>query len=131
MIVFDLLCQSGGEVFEAWFQSNSDFEDQSARGLVECPYCASTDITKAPMAPHIPRGRDFAASLAALQAEVLRDSEWVGGAFADTARAMHHGEIEPRKVHGQASPAEATALVQEGVPVAALPLPIAPPDQVN
>jgi hypothetical protein len=68
---------------------------------------------------------------AALQAEALRHSKWVGDAFADVARAMHHGDLEPTKVHGQTSRAEAIALVQEGVPVAALPLPVPPPDQVN
>jgi hypothetical protein len=44
---------------------------------------------------------------------------------------MHSGEIEPAQVHGQATLAEAKSLVEEGVPVAPLPLPVVPPTQVN
>ena len=44
MIVFDLQCRDGGETFEAWFRSSSDFDEQSAGGLVECPFCRSTNF---------------------------------------------------------------------------------------
>ena len=49
MIVFDLQCREGGETFEAWFRSNADYEEQQRAGLVECPYCGSASIVKAPM----------------------------------------------------------------------------------
>jgi hypothetical protein len=62
---------------------------------------------------------------------MLKDSRWVGDRFAETARAMHSGEIEPEQVHGQATLADAKALADEGVPVAPLPLPVVPPTQVN
>ena len=71
------------------------------------------------------------AKVAALQAELLRNSRWVGDEFADTARAMHSGEIEREQVHGQATLEQAKSLVDEGVPVAPLPLPVTPPNQVN
>lgn len=136
MIVFDLQCQNSGDVFEGWFRSNADYEQQLAEGLVECPACRSRAVGKAPMAPNVPRRdadrfAEAAAALAQIQAEMLRDSEWVGDAFADEARAMHLGETEVRKVHGRASLGEARALVDEGVPVAPLPLPVVPPNQVN
>jgi hypothetical protein len=69
--------------------------------------------------------------LATRQAKALESSEWVGTAFADRARAMHLGEEKHATIHGQASLAEAKALVDEGVPVAPLPLPIVPPGKVN
>ncbi len=69
--------------------------------------------------------------LAAIQAELLKDSRWVGDEFADTARAMHSGEIEREQVHGNATLEQAKSLVDEGVPVAPLPLPVVPPSQVN
>ena len=133
MIVFDLVCLDGGETFEAWFRSGSDYDEQLAGGLVQCPFCQSANIAKAPMAPRLPRkGSDNSlARVAALQAEMLKDSRWVGDKFADTARAMHSGEIEREQVHGQATLAQAKSLVEEGVPVAPLPLPVIPPDQVN
>ncbi|QIK77939.1 DUF1178 family protein [Sphingomonas piscis] len=133
MIVFDLQCRGGGERFEAWFDSNADYERQAKAGLVQCPYCASTEVEKAPMAPSVPRKGDAnaLARLAAMQAEMLKNSEWVGDKFVETARAMHSGEIEPGLVHGQARLSDAKALVEEGVPIAPLPLPVVPPGQVN
>jgi len=132
MIVFDLQCLDGGETFEAWFRSSSDYEEQQAAGLVQCPCWAAANIAKAPMAPRVPaKSSDPMAKLAAIQAEMLKDSNWVGDQFAETARAMHSGEIEPAQVHGKATLAEAKSLVEDGVPVAPLPLPVVPPTQVN
>jgi hypothetical protein len=133
MIVFDLICLDGGETFEAWFRSNADYDEQRGTGLVECPFCQSTHIAKAPMAPSVPRkpADSPLAKVAALQAEMLKGSRWVGDEFAETARAIHGGEIEPEPVHGNATVEQAKALVDEGVPVAPLPLPVVPPSQVN
>jgi hypothetical protein len=133
MIVFDLVCLDGGETFEAWFRSNADYDEQREAGLVECPFCQSPHIAKAPMAPSVPRkpiDGPFA-KVAELQAELLKGSRWVGDEFAETARAIHGGEIKPEPVHGNATVEQAKALVDEGVPVAPLPLPVVPPSQVN
>ena len=133
MIVFDLQCRDGGETFEAWFSSNADYEEQRAGGLVQCPMCQSANIQKAPMAPRVPRkGSDNPLTrLAAMQTEMLKQSRWVGDSFAETARAMHAGEIAPEQVHGKATLDEAKSLVEDGIPVAPLPLPVTPPSQVN
>ena len=136
MIVFDLRCADGCAVFEGWFDSNADYQDQSERGLVQCPYCGTERVEKAPMAPRVGRSdvvvpQEAIAALAALQARMLSKSEWVGTDLPETARAMHLGEIEPRPVHGQASAEEARSLIEEGVPVLPLPLPVIPPGQVN
>ena len=69
--------------------------------------------------------------LAKLQSEVLKDSRWVGRKFADEARAMHYGEAQPQQIHGESSPQEAEALAQEGIAIAALPLPVIPPEAKN
>jgi hypothetical protein len=133
MIVFDLQCGAGCGTFEAWFRSSAEFDEQRAGGLVQCPVCQSDKIAKAPMAPRVPRkGSDNPiARLAAMQAEMLKESRWVGDKFADTARAMHTGEIEQAPVHGNATLEQAKSLVDDGVPVAPLPLPVTPPSQVN
>ena len=138
MIVFDLKCLGGCAVFEGWFSSSGDFAEQSERGLVQCPYCGSTEVAKAPMAPRVSRSdgalfeaKDAIAALAAAQAELLRKSEWVGADLPETARAMHLGEMEPRPVHGQASADQARSLIDEGVSIIPLPLPVLPPRQVN
>ena len=133
MIVFDLQCGDDCGTFEAWFRSNADYEEQRGAGLVQCPVCQSSDIGKAPMAPSVPRkGQDSRiAKLAALQAAALKNSRWVGDEFTETARAMHNGEIESEQVHGKATLEQARSLVDDGIPVAPLPLPVTPPNQIN
>ena len=155
MIVYDLSCTDGHR-FEGWFGSSADFEDQRARGLLACPHCGSGDVAKAPMAPAVPAkgntrqdilpsesSRPMAntpmppevqkalAALAKAQAEALKKSTWVGEKFAEESRAMHYGERDEAPIHGQATLAEAKALIEEGVPVAPLPFPVAPPDKLN
>jgi hypothetical protein len=155
MIVFDLSCDSGHR-FEGWFDSSEDFAAQQERGLVNCPRCGSAAVAKAPMAPSVgkkgnqqasppaPQGKQTLArgpmpkevaealgKLAEAQAKALENSKWVGGAFAEQSRAMHYGERDAETIHGQATPEEAKALVEEGIPVSPLPFPVAPPDELN
>jgi hypothetical protein len=52
MKVLDLQCESE-HAFEGWFGSESDFQSQLARGLVECPVCGNTRITKKLSAPRL------------------------------------------------------------------------------
>jgi hypothetical protein len=155
MIVFDLSCPDGHR-FEGWFGSSDDYADQQARGLLACPVCGSAAVSKAPMAPAVPaKGntrqevlppeapRQLAntpmppqvqkalAGLAKAQAEALKNSTWVGDKFADETRKMHYGERDVALIHGQATLAEAKALIEEGVPVAPLPFPVAPPEKLN
>jgi hypothetical protein len=146
MIVFDLKCRRD-HVFEAWFQSGSAYEAQRKAGKVTCPECGSAKIVKAPMAPHLARGReiaprqDIAASdaslptadaaaapspremLLRLKREVEAKCENVGERFAEEARKIHYGETERRDIYGQASDADAAALVEEGIEFQPLPWP--------
>ena len=145
MIVFDLKC-GAGHVFEAWFGSSVDYEDQQARKLIQCPVCGDGTVGKAVMAPRIgsgasddapapvasgpaPEMKALLGAMAHLQAKMLETSEWVGRRFADEARAIHLGESEQRSIHGEATPAEAAALRDEGVEVMPLPLPVTPPER--
>jgi hypothetical protein len=145
MIVFDLRC-TNAHVFEAWFASTPAYEEQRSGGLLACPICGDDRVEKAVMAPNIAakgnRARADArpaadpakaalALLAAAQAKALEGSTWVGPRFADRARAMHLGEEDRTPIHGQATPAEARALNDEGVTIAPLPLPVVPPEARN
>ncbi|GGH32672.1 hypothetical protein GCM10007036_44740 [Alsobacter metallidurans] len=61
MIRYALACESGHS-FESWFRDGASFDDQAARGLVECPHCGSAKIAKQIMAPSVARtDRDAAA----------------------------------------------------------------------
>ena len=156
MIVFDLECRTGGHRFEGWFSSSDDFAAQAGRGLVSCPQCGSHDVAKAVMAPNVgrkgnqlpaprsaerstphaggrlpPEALQMMQALAAMQAEALKSSRWVGESFAEQSRKMHYGEAEAETIHGQATIQEAKELLEEGVPVMPLPFPVAPPDELN
>ena len=160
MIVFDLHCEHGHR-FEGWFGSSQDYDSQRERGLVACPECETTQVSKAPMAPAVPvkgnqRGDARAATaraqtgeglmaggsippevqkamraLAEAQAKALKQSRYVGDKLADEARAMHYGDKDLEAIHGKATLKEAQELIEEGVPVAPLLAPFTPPDELN
>lgn len=153
MISFDLKC-AGGHVFEIWFRSSADYDRQREAGLIDCPTCGEQQVEKAAMAPAVAaKGnqrsmsisdqfmtqgggsdeqiRALMSALADAQAKALKESQWVGDKFADQARAMHYGETENAAIHGTANLAEARAMMEEGVPVAPLLVPVVPPDQSN
>lgn len=148
MKVLDLHCHEG-HVFEGWFASEDDFQSQNQRGLVQCPWCGDSSISKrlsaprlnlgakppapAPAQPTAGAGSQEAVALPpALQAawlelarKIAANTEDVGKRFADEARRMHHGETEERAIRGQATPDEAAQLLDEGIAVLPLPLPAA------
>ena len=149
MIIFDLKCMPQGHVFEGWFGSSADYEDQQARGLVSCPICGGAEVAKAVMAPAVGakgnRGgrapelfssdaesvKHMLAALAAEQKKMLAASEHVGDRFADEARAIHLGEAAARAIHGRATRAQAEGLIEDGIPVAPLPFPVVEPGEEN
>lgn len=55
MKVLDLQCEQH-HLFEGWFGSEEDFQNQLGRNLVSCPMCASTSVTKRLSAPRLNLG---------------------------------------------------------------------------
>jgi hypothetical protein len=55
--------------------------------------------------------------------ELLTKSEDVGKQFPEEARRIHYKEAPARAIRGQATQEEHDELVDEGIPVARLPLP--------
>ncbi len=102
-----------------------------ARGGRHAPARPGADTTVMKRGPLPPEVAEALGKLAEAQARALRDSTWVGDAFAEQSRAMHYGERDPATIHGQATADEARALFEEGIPVAPLPFPVAPPDEMN
>lgn len=141
MIRYALICEHAHE-FEGWFGSSGDFDDQHARGLVECPMCASKAVRKQIMAPAVSGTKRTAPDAAArptqammleamgrIRRHVEENFDDVGDTFAKEARAMHEGKTEVRGIYGQATPTEVRDLVEDGVPVA--PLPPEPPKKTD
>ena len=126
--------------FEAWFASSVDYDDQAARGLVECPFCGVSQVRKQIMAPAVAGTKkaapapDVAKKMQAMMMQAAREVrahvetnfDYVGDAFAREARDIHEGRSEKREIYGEATPAEVKKLKDDGVPCA--PLPTLPPD---
>lgn len=83
-------------------------------------------MAKLPPALHEALGK-----MAAMQAQALQQSTWVGDQFAAQSRAIHYGEQDQATIHGQATLKEASDLLEEGIAVMPLPFPVAPPGEVN
>ncbi len=52
MIHYQLRCDQDHE-FDGWFNDSTGFEKQAKRGLIECPSCGGTKVTRALMAPAV------------------------------------------------------------------------------
>ena len=149
MIVFDLLCGDGHR-FEGWFGSAGDFASQKDRRLLACPTCGSSTVERVPSAarinlgaaepkPPVPapngqqvktpdmEGKDAFAIAQMLYSrmldELLTKSEDVGREFPDEARKIFYQQAPARPIRGQATDQEHQELIDEGIPVARLPLP--------
>ncbi len=150
MIHYQLRCASGHE-FDGWFRSSDAFESQAAEKLLSCPRCADTQVIRAMMAPRIskaavapvaaaptetvadaaqtPPGREVAvtmpdsmrAALSRMRREIEERCDYVGRDFAAEARRIHDGESPTRGIYGEASPAEAEALAEDGIAIARIP----------
>jgi hypothetical protein len=141
MIRFSLTCDND-HAFDGWFRNGEDFDAQKARGLVSCPVCHSTGVGKALMAPAVSTGRrqdkvalamgeeqrKALAKLKAMAEEAKKNADYVGDKFAEEARRIHFGEVEPRGIYGEASAEEARGLIEDGVEFVPLP---SFPDDVN
>jgi hypothetical protein len=140
MIRYALICEHAHE-FEGWFGSSGDYDDQQARGLLDCPICASKAVRKQIMAPSVagtrrtvqdearPGQAMMLEAMGRLRQHVEENFDNVGDSFAKEARAIHEGKSEVRGIYGQATPTEVKALVEDGVPVA--PLPPEPPKKTE
>ena len=90
---------------------------------------AEADSADAPLSGPmiVPQDNELRAKLKELRDHIKATADNVGEQFPEQARKMHYGEIEHRPIYGDASPAEAKALIEEGVEV--LPLPVLPDDR--
>lgn len=136
MIQFSLKCADGHE-FDSWFQSGDAYDKLALAGMVSCAVCGGGQVEKAIMAPRVQVARTQNAqpsgalstpasaherALAELRRRVEENSDYVGLNFAAEARAMHDGTAPERAIYGEARLDEARALLEDGVPVAPLPL---------
>ncbi|MFK7753116.1 MAG: DUF1178 family protein [Sedimentitalea sp.] len=141
MIQYALKCAEG-HVFDSWFQSAEAYDRLAQSGHVTCSVCGASDVDKAIMAPRVGTGREAVPdapltgpvnptekALAEMRSKIEKESDYVGGAFASEARAMHLGDAPKRAIYGEAGLDEARKLIDDGIKVA--PLPFVPNRKTN
>ena len=86
MKVYNLACPLDHR-FEGWFASEEDCLAQQDKGMLACPVCDSTEITRMPSAPHIAKSSSM--ELATPKADLSNPS---GGVVALTG--SDHSQLE-------------------------------------
>jgi len=132
MIAFDLKC-SKGHTFEGWFRDLESFNEQNAKGMITCPTCKDTMITrvlspvsvKSSQSADKPRGEseiDYQKLAHGIVNYIQNNFEDVGTEFAKEALKMHYGVADRRNIRGTATAGEEEVLKGEGIKFFKFPL---------
>ena len=132
MIAYDLQCASGHR-FEGWFEDEKAYLDQKSKGLVACPVCDDTVVSRIPSvfaiksSPAEKRQQLSTDQLAVIGRQVAeyveKNFDNVGSDFAKEALKMHFGVTEPRNIRGTSTQEEEKTLKKEGIEFFKIPLP--------
>ena len=131
MIAFDLQC-ANGHTFEGWFEDSCAFERQRKDGLIACPVCNATSISKqlstfAIKGAHSTGAANNNPDLERISRKLVdyvqKNFDDVGSDFAKEALKMHYGASEPRNIRGVSTEQEEKTMRAEGVGFFKVPLP--------
>ena len=147
MINFSLICKKNHE-FEGWFRTSEDYELQIKQGLISCPFCSNTSISKALMAPAVRSSKkthvkkfpshkneknkkienkslikddNIRVALRNFRSYIEKNCEDVGDNFAKEARLISKGESKERSIYGKVNNKDAEKLLDEGIEITAIP----------
>jgi hypothetical protein len=145
MILYQLQCEQEHQ-FEAWFKDSQAFDKQAKRKLLNCPTCGSEKVSKALMAPRISKSNnkklqgdlskgsshadrkketsealELRQKLKKLQKNIEEKCDYVGNNFAEEARKIHYGEVDPHGIYGETTSEDAKELVDEGIEFSSMP----------
>jgi hypothetical protein len=139
MIAFDLTC-SNGHSFEGWFKDLESFNEQNSKGMITCPFCKNTDITRilSPVAIKSSQGEekprevepDYKKLANGIMEYIKNNFDNVGTDFSKEALKMHYGVAEKRNIRGSATAVEEEILKEEGIKFFKIPS-IKPKDDDN
>lgn len=100
MKVYNLACPLDHR-FEGWFASEEDCLAQQDKGMLACPICDSTEITRMPSAPHIAKSGSNKEILPSTDLTVANpataDNSGVGGSLSGDVVALtgsDHSQLE-------------------------------------
>ncbi len=136
MIVFDLQC-ANDHTFEGWFEDNRAYEDQEKKGMITCPVCNDSRVTKilSSVAIRSSTGQadthnQYAHHMDAITEAsrqvadyVEKNFDNVGADFTKEALKIHYGVTEPRNIRGVSTENEEKTLKSEGIEFYKIPIP--------
>jgi hypothetical protein len=129
MIHYQLRCGQSHD-FDGWFKDSASFEKQAKRRLIECPECGGTDVERALMAPALAKRAAMPVPVtqspppAQIEAAPNPPPERLPAqmlAFLQRMRAMHRGDVEPKRIYGETTEEQAESLAEEGIAVTKIP----------
>ena len=136
MIAYDLQCVNG-HAFEGWFEDSDAYQSQKKRGLIACPVCNDTHVSRIPStfaikSSSMPTGSSpQEKNLKKMGKEIIqfveKNFDDVGCDFAKEALKIHYGVEEPRNIRGVSTKEEEKMLKEEGIDFVKIPMP-APPE---
>ena len=73
------------------------------------------------MHPAVRQAAELKRQLRALRRVVEENCDYVGPRFAEEARKIHYGEVDPRGIYGESTPEESERLKDEGIEFGSVP----------
>jgi len=124
MIAFDLRC-SNGHSFEGWFKDLESFNEQNSKGMIICPSCKNTGITRVLSPVAIKSSQveekpkevkpDYEKLAVGVMEYIKNNFDDVGTAFAKEALKIHYGVTKKRNIRGSATTEEEETLKEEAI----------------
>jgi hypothetical protein len=123
-----------GHTFEGWFEDSSAYDTQKKRGLITCPVCNDTMVSKIPSTFAIKGSQQVAPDKISKEMDlknigrdiidyVDKNFDNVGCDFAKEALKIHYGVTEPRNIRGVSTEEEEKTLKKEGIQFFKIPKP--------
>ena len=134
MIKYNLKCNKDHE-FESWFSNSDEFDKLNKKGLLECIYCSSKQISKSIMAPMVSNSktnveqnkiiknnyRSEKNKLLKLRKYIENNFDYVGKDFSKKVREIYYDKKKKKAIYGTTTSEERKELSEEGINLLSIP----------
>ena len=134
MIKYNLKCNKDHE-FESWFSNSDEFDKLNKKGLLECIYCSSKQISKSIMAPMVSNSktnveqnkiiknnyRSEKNKLLKLRKYIENNFDYVGKDFSKKVREIYYDKKNKKAIYGTTTHEEREELAEEGIELFSVP----------
>ena len=134
MIKYNLKCNKEHE-FESWFSNSDEFDKLNKKGLLECIYCSSKQISKSIMAPMVSNSktnveqnkiiknnyRSEKNKLLKLRKYIENNFDYVGKDFSKKVREIYYDKKNKKAIYGTTTHEEREELAEEGIELLSVP----------